>query len=114
MRTVAVLISLMFLSACTAFMVGGTGANGYQAGKDERTASVVASDSAITTKIKSKYVADSTVSVFNIGVRTWKGTVTLTGAVGSYAARDQAVMLARDTGGVVAVNNQIVIEDMSQ
>ena len=114
MRTVAVLIALLFLSGCTAFMVGGAAAVGYQVGKDERTASVVASDSAITTKIKSKYVADSVVSVFNIGVRTWEGTVTLTGTVGSYAARDQAVLLARDTGGVVAVNNQIVIEDMSQ
>jgi osmotically-inducible protein OsmY len=51
--------------------------------------------------------------VFNIGVRTWKGTVTLSGTVGSYVARDQAEALAKDTGGVRAVNNHIVIEDRS-
>ena len=76
--------------------------------------SVVASDSTITTKIKGKYAADSVVSVFNIGVRTYEGTVTLTGTVGSYIARDQAALLAKETSGVVAVNNQIIVEDQSK
>jgi hyperosmotically inducible protein len=94
-------------------MVGGAAAGGYQLGKDERPASVVASDTAITTKIKGKYVADSVVSVFNIGVRTWEGTVTLSGNVGSFVARDQAEAIAKGTNGVKAVNNQIVVEDKS-
>jgi osmotically-inducible protein OsmY len=51
--------------------------------------------------------------VFNIGVRTWEGTVTLTGTVGSYIARDQAESIAKGTGGVKAVNNLIVVEDRS-
>ncbi len=114
MRIIALLLTFFILSGCTALMVGGAAAVGYQVGKDERPAGVVAEDSAITTKIKGKYVADSTVSAFNVGVRTWEGTVTLTGTVGSYAARSQAEKLARETGGVVAVNNQIVVEDMSQ
>jgi hyperosmotically inducible protein len=95
-------------------MVGGAAAVGYQVGKDERTASVVAADSAITTSIKGKYVADSLVSVFNIGVRTYEGTVTLSGTVGSILARDRAVSLARETDGVVTVNDQIIIEDRSK
>ena len=113
MRVLIVLMSFLVLSGCTALMVGGGAVAGYQLGKDERPPSVVASDSAITTKIKGKYVADSVVSVFNIGVRTWEGTVTLSGTVGSYVAREQAESIAKDTGGVKAVNNHIVVEDRS-
>lgn len=113
MRYLFILITALTLSGCTAMMVGGGAAGGYQLGKDERPAGVVASDSAITSKIKGKYVADSVVSVFNIGVRTWEGTVTLSGTVGSYIARDQAESIAKDTGGVKAVNNHIVVEDRS-
>jgi len=114
MRLSYIVLSLLMLSGCTALVVGGAAVGGYQLGKDERPPSVVASDSAITTKIKGKYVADSIVSVFNIGVRTYEGTVYLSGVVGSFVARDQAIKLAKETGGVTAVNNQIVIEDQSK
>ena len=114
MRWMIVMLSVFALSGCTALAVGGAAAAGYQLGKDERPPSVVASDSAITTKIKGKYVADSIVSVFNISVRTWEGTVTLSGTVGSYLAREQAEALAKETSGVTAVNNQIIVEDKSQ
>ena len=113
MRIMIVVLSALMLGGCTAMMVGGAAVGGYQLGKDQRPASVVASDSAITTKIKGKYVADSIVSVFNIGVRTWEGTVTLSGTVGSYVAREQAEKIAKGTGGVKAVNNHIVVEDRS-
>jgi osmotically-inducible protein OsmY len=101
------------LGGCTAMMVGGSAGGGYQTGKDERSVSVTTSDSAITTRIKSKFAADSVVSVFDVGVRTWKGTVTLSGTVGSYTARDQAESIAKATSGVRAVNNHIVVEDRS-
>lgn len=113
MRIWSVLMASLALGGCAAAMVGGAAVGGYQLGKDERPAPVVASDAAITTKIKGKYVADSVVSVFNISVRTWEGTVTLTGTVGSYIARDQAEAIAKETRGVKAVNNQIVVEDRS-
>lgn len=114
MRVILILLVSMALTGCTALMVGGAAAVGYQVGKDERTASVVAADSAITTKIKGKYAGDSVVSVFGISVRTYEGTVTLSGTVGSILARDRAVSLARQTDGVKAVNNQIIIEDRSE
>jgi len=114
MRLILILLVALALSGCTALMVGGAAAVGYQVGKDERTASVVAADSAITTKIKGKYVADSVVSAFNVGVRTYEGTVTLSGTVGSILAHDRAVSLARETDGVTAVNDQIIIEDQSK
>ena len=114
MRVLMVLLVSLALAGCTAMMVGGGSTGGYQVGKDERSASIVAGDSAITTKIKSRYAADSVVSVFNIGVRTYEGTVTLSGTVGSILARDRAVWMARETDGVRAVNNQILIEDKSK
>jgi hyperosmotically inducible protein len=110
-RYTLAILSLLMLSGCTALVVGGAAVGGYQLGKDERQPSVVASDSAITSKIKAKYVADSIVSVFNISVRTYEGTVTLSGTVGSYVARDQALDLAKSTSGVRTVTNQIVVED---
>ena len=115
MRITGLLVSLFLLAGCSAYMIEGGGTGQLRAvGKDNRPASVVASDSAITTKIRGKYAADSVVSVFNIYVRTYNGTVTLGGTVGSYVARDQAAALAKDTDGVIAVNNQITIEDRTQ
>lgn len=113
MRILLILLVGLMVSGCTALMVGGAAVGGYQVGKDERPASVVASDSAVTTKIKGKYVADSVVSVFNIGVRTYEGTVTLTGTVGSMIARNQAEAIAKGTKGVKAVNNLIEVQDRS-
>ncbi len=111
MRYTLAILPLLMLSGCTALVVGGAAAGGYQVGKDERQAGVVASDSAITSNIKAKYVADSIVSVFNISVHTYDGKVTLSGTVGSFVARDQAVDLAKSTAGVKTVTNQIVVED---
>ena len=113
MRKLTVLISVLLLGACTAMMVGGNTPGGNRAATDGRSPSVVAADSAITTRIKGNYLADSTVSVFSIGVRTWQGTVILSGTVGSFVARDKAESIARGTGGVKAVNNHIVVEDRS-
>jgi len=112
-RVFLLIFAVSLVSGCAAALVGGAAVGGYHVGKDERDAGVVASDSAITTKIKSKYAADSVVSVFDIGVRTWEGTVTLTGAVGSFRARDTAGDIASATNGVKAVNNLIEVEDRS-
>ena len=109
MRKLVLVISILALAGCTAMVVGNGGNS-----SSERTASVVASDTTITSKITAKFAADDVVSVFEIGVRTYRGTVTLTGAVGSIAARNRAESIARGTKGVQAVNNQIVLEDRSQ
>jgi hyperosmotically inducible protein len=110
MRYVVLVAMIFALSGCTALLVGGAATAAYQVGKDERKPEVIASDSAITTRIKSKYAVDSVVSVFGIGVRTYEGEVTLSGTVSSDVARDVAVTLAKDTGGVKSVANQIVVK----
>ena len=113
MRFGLALLAFILLSGCSALVVDGTGAGGYQAGKDERDPAVATADSAISAKINGRNAADSLVNEFSIGVRTHKGTVTLTGTVGDFAVRDQAGRIAKNTDGVVIVNNQIVVEDQS-
>jgi osmotically-inducible protein OsmY len=113
MRLSLILLALLLSTGCTALVVGGS-SGGYQSGKDERGSTAISSDSAITTRIREKYKSDSVVSEFNIAVRAYKGTVYLSGTVNNYAARDRAVRLAKETGGVTAVNSQIVIEDQNK
>ncbi len=68
------------------------------------------SDAVITTRIKSEFAKDKQVSVLNIKVDTDdKGVVTLSGGAKSKAEADKAVRIARDTKGVTAVKNDIVI-----
>lgn len=109
MRRSIIVLSALILSGCTALAIGG---GGYRHGTYERPAGVAASDSAVTSSVRARLGADSVVSVFDIGVRTWEGTVTLSGRVGSILARNRAEALARETSGVKAVNNQIVVEDL--
>jgi osmotically-inducible protein OsmY len=110
MRISFILWMVLVLAGCSALAVSGS-SGGYQQGSSDRSASVVSADNAITAAIQADFAADSLVGGFNLGVRTYKGTVTLGGSVDSLAAREQAVRLARNSSGVVAVNNQISIED---
>ena len=114
MRVILVMLLSLALTACTAMMVGGGASGSYPANEAERPAGVVSTDAAITNRIKSRYAADPVIRGFSIGVGTYEGTVTLYGAVGSILARNRAVSLARQTDGVKAVNDQIVIEDRSE
>jgi osmotically-inducible protein OsmY len=66
-------------------------------------------EGALTAKIKSKMALDDTVKALSIDVDTKGTVVTLSGAVHSEAARAKAVQLARETSGVTAVNDRLVI-----
>ena len=67
------------------------------------------SEGALTAKIKSKMALDDTVKALSIDVDTKGTVVTLSGTVGSEAVRAKAVQLARETAGVTAVNDRLVI-----
>jgi osmotically-inducible protein OsmY len=67
------------------------------------------SDAAVTTAVKSKLLADTTVAGLKIDVDTKDGVVTLTGTVRSAAERDQAVRLARATDGVKDVIDRLKV-----
>jgi hyperosmotically inducible protein len=68
---------------------------------------VAMSDGALTAKIKSKMALDDHVNARAVGVETSGSVVTLTGVVGSAAARERAVSLARDTEGVTRVVDRL-------
>jgi osmotically-inducible protein OsmY len=67
------------------------------------------SDAGISTAVKSKLAADTTVKAYQINVDTSEGVVTLTGTVETPAAKDQAIMLARQTDGVRDVVDAITV-----
>lgn len=64
-------------------------------------------DSVITTKVKSAFVEDKTVSALNISVETFKGTVQLSGFANTAEESAKAVSLARSVKGVKSVKNDI-------
>jgi len=66
-------------------------------------------DAGITTKVKAKLAADSTVKAHQIDVTTVDHAVTLTGNVDSEAAKERAVQLARETKGVADVHDMISV-----
>jgi len=111
MRIGMALLSFILLSGCTALVMGGSGSGSYQTSKDAREPAVLRSDSAISAKIEGRFGEDPVVNEFDIGVRTYEGTVTISGTVDDFVARDQAGKIAKNTDGVVIVNNQIVVED---
>ena len=67
------------------------------------------SEGAVTAKIKSKMALDDTVKALSIDVDTKGTVVTLSGSVNSEAERAKAVQLARETDGVTAVNDRLVV-----
>jgi osmotically-inducible protein OsmY len=64
---------------------------------------------ALTAKIKSKMALDDTVRALAIDVDTQGTVVTLSGFVTSESERSKAIQLARETAGVTAVNDHLVI-----
>jgi osmotically-inducible protein OsmY len=60
-------------------------------------------DAAITTTVKSKFLADPSVKGLRIDVDTSNGVVTLTGTTSSRSEAERAIILARNTDGVVRV-----------
>ena len=66
-------------------------------------------DAALTSAVKAKFLADTTVKGLNIDVDTDAGMVTLNGTVSSRAEADRALMLARNTEGVKGVHDNMKI-----
>src|ERR1700733_9147913 len=68
-------------------------------------------DSAITTKVKAKLAAKHMSTLTKISVDTDKdGVVWLSGTAPTKDAKDLAEMITKNTDGVTAVHNKIVVE----
>jgi osmotically-inducible protein OsmY len=67
-------------------------------------------DGTITARVKTALVGDPEVAGLRIDVDTFKGVVTLSGAVKTPAERDKAIALARKVGGVTDVKSTLQIQ----
>lgn len=77
--------------------------------RNQETVGAYIDDATLTTRVKAKFADNTTVSALAINVETLKGTVQLSGFAKSEAERATAERLARETSGVVAVRNDIVV-----
>ena len=69
----------------------------------------VASDSAITSKIKSKYLVEKNFKSFKVSVETKDGIVVLSGFVDNQATKTRAGQIAAAVKGVKSVSNGLVV-----
>ena len=68
------------------------------------------SDPGITAAVKARLIGDATVEAYQIDVDTSQKVVTLSGTVGTSAAKERAVTLARETDGVSDVVDRIAVD----
>ena len=75
-----------------------------------RSAGDVIDDGTITTKVKAAFFDDEQLSGFAIGVDTFEGEVTLTGAVNTVEEKIHATQVASGVRGVRNVNNLLKVK----
>jgi osmotically-inducible protein OsmY len=79
------------------------------AGAGQKTGQFV-DDATITSKVKTAFATDKTVSAMQINVDTNKGNVRLSGFVDSEAEKRRAEEIARNVNGVKSVTNALTIQ----
>jgi hyperosmotically inducible protein len=97
-------VAVSMLGAATLVSTGCKSNSGPQ---EKRTAGTYVDDSAITAKIKSKMIGDSVVKAHQINVDTFQGNVQLNGFVDNQSQKQRAEELARNTAGVLSVQNNL-------
>ncbi len=75
----------------------------------ERTVGSWVDDVMISSKVKSKLIANSEIKAGDIDVSSSQGVVTLIGRVSSETIKSTAERVARDTKGVKDVNNELTV-----
>lgn len=82
---------------------------GCAGGRSSKSTGDYVDDATITTKVKSLLLKDPVVGGLAIDVDTTKGRVRLGGTAKSETERAKAAELARSVGGVLSVQNDIVV-----
>jgi hyperosmotically inducible protein len=75
----------------------------------ERTVGDWVDDVMISSKVKSRLIANSDIKAGDIDVSSSQGVVTLIGRVGSASIKKEAEHIARDTSGVTEVHNELLV-----
>jgi len=104
---------VLTLALATALVATLASTSGCAVARKQETVGAYIDDATLTTRVKSKFAADPTVSAMAISVETLKGTVQLSGFAKSAEERAMAEKLARETSGVVAVRNDIAVRQGS-
>ncbi|MDY6990250.1 MAG: BON domain-containing protein [Thermodesulfobacteriota bacterium] len=97
-RTGMLLVSVIFIAMAACSTPAG------------RSPGQVIDDATITTKVKAKLYKDDVLKGFAVSVHTFKGTVTLLGAVDTPEQMQLAETRAQTVDGVVAVNNLLQLK----
>lgn len=84
-------------------------ATGCAVTRGQETAGSYITDSAITAKVKTRFVQDKLVDATSINVETLNGTVMLSGFAKNVAEKVLAESLARGVSGVVMVKNELSV-----
>lgn len=82
----------------------------YKSAMQQKQAKQAASDSAITAKIKSKYLVEKNFRSFRVSVETKDNIVVLSGFVENEFSRKRAEQMAYEVSGVKAVKNALVVK----
>jgi len=101
--SIKTLMTAALLSSAALFIAGCAHHHGH-----ERSGGEVIDDSALTTKVKSALLAEKDVNSFDIKVKTFDGTVQLSGFVDSQWQIDKAIEVASAVNGVQKVKNDLV------
>ena len=109
MRIVSIVLMGVLLTGCSSLLLGGGGQSDSTPRTSTGAAATSADDRSISSSIRVAFERDEDIREYAIGVGTSNRVVTLSGTVGSYAVRDRAVSIARETAGVSSVRNRIVV-----
>jgi len=107
--TLCVLFLTLMATGCATALIGAGATGGYKVATDERNASGMWDDSAITTKVKAKLLKDHHTTAFQMDVDTLEGNVFLTGVVETKEESRRAVEIAKSVPGVRKVTNNLQI-----
>lgn len=102
--SMALKVAVALALAVTATMVGCAETRTHEA-----TGQYV-DDSVITAKVKAAIAGESSLSVTEINVETYKGVVQLSGFVSQESDISKAVSVARGVGGVQSVKNSLQVK----
>ena len=98
---------LALIAAAMSAVLGVTA--GCAVTRKQESVGAYVDDTVLTTRVKAKFAEDRAVSAMAINVETLQGTVQLSGFAKSAEEKAMAERIARDTSGVVAVRNNIIV-----
>ncbi|MBL7661273.1 BON domain-containing protein [bacterium] len=111
LQVCSLLVLVLFvvsMSGC--LLAAGAGAEaGYILAQDDRSTKETVKDQYLVSAIKTKLLANSKTPGMDINVDSYKGKITLRGALMSQDEVDQALSIARNTDGVTEVESKLVV-----